>query len=81
MTRTCGGTSTERRNDTMKYRLDVTMNWKAGTEKTIVCNPCSLYSLKRIVGMIIERNSKDASSFMFVVCESHEKTGEENVGS
>jgi len=81
MTRICMDTSMEKKRGTMKYRLDVTVNWRDGTEKTIVCNPYSLYNLKQVVGRIIEQSSKDASSFMFVVCESHEKTGEENVGS
>ena len=56
----------------MKYRLDVTVNWKDGGEWTIHCHPQSLYNLKKVVGDFV-RDTRDASSFVFVVvCESHE---------
>jgi hypothetical protein len=62
----------------MKYRLDVTVNWKDGSEKTIHCNSNSIYNLKNVIGDFVE--NRDASSFVFVVVknDSVNHTEEEN---
>jgi hypothetical protein len=55
----------------MKFTLNVTVNWKDGTDKTIYCHPQSLYNLKKVVGEFIT-DTLDATSFMFVVVKQPE---------
>ena len=57
-----------------KYNVKVTVNYPDGAEKEIECNPESLYNLKKVVAQIVT-HAPEASSFVFVVCETH-KTGE-----
>jgi len=54
----------------MKFRLEVTINWKDGTEKALACNPQSLYNLKKVIGEFIEDSRGSASSFVFTVVKT-----------
>jgi len=54
-----------------RYTLDVTINWKDGSDNTIYCHPNSLYNLKKVIGEFIQ-DSREASSFMFTVVKNEE---------
>jgi hypothetical protein len=55
------------------FRVDVTVNYRDGTEKTIKCNPRNVRDLKKTVEHFVSIEPQ-ASSFIFTVCETHKES-------
>lgn len=55
------------------FHLTVTVNYLDGNDRSIKCEPRSLYDLKKVVEHFIEIEP-DATSFVFVVCETHKES-------